>query len=133
MTLRPWLTVVAVAFALVGCGGGGDDGGGSAGGADDTGSAADDVLGSVADAVGDALADTEDAPGAARFVNLMQLDGAPIDVDVWWGLPDDGNKAVSLKYGEASDYLTPQQSEAFGEVSWSVSAAGAREQLIGQT
>jgi hypothetical protein len=135
MTTRYWAVPmsVALAFTFAACGGGDDD-------ADLADVAADggqtelsgaDIVDTIADVVGDVLAETEDAPGAVRFLNLVQRDGAGIDVDVWWGRPEDNQKVTSLAYGEASEYFTPRQSTTFDEVSWSMSAAGEQEELIG--
>ena len=139
MTTRSWATPVSIALAitLAACGGGGDD--------DDAAEVLDDaaaelsdiepsgtdILGTIADVVGDVLAETEDAPGLVRWVNLVQRDGAGIDVDVWWGRPEDQQKVTTLAYGEASEYFTPRQSTTFDEVSWSMSAAGEQEELTG--
>ena len=138
MTRRSWSIVLMAAFVVAGCGG--DDDGGSASQvadldeapADDAASA-EELLSGIAEAAGDALADTEDAPGSVRFVNLLHSGGVGTDVDVWWGLPENGQLVTSLAYGEASEYLTPRMSTAFGEVSWSMSAAGGQEQLVGFT
>lgn len=127
MGTRVRLVAAAVVLVLAACGG--DDGGGAGG--DDAGSAEAEVIDTILDAAAGALGDLEDAPGLVRFVNLMQRDGAGIDVDVWWGQPGDEQLAASVAYGEASPYLTPRQSSAFGEVSWSVSPAGSQEQLLG--
>jgi hypothetical protein len=134
MGARTWLSVAVVALVLTACGG--DDGGGAGGdgGAVDLGDGSEDeIVNSVLDAASGALAETEEAPGLLRWVNLMQQDGAGVAVDVWWGRPEDGQLATTLAYGEASDYVSPRQSAAFGEVSWSMSAAGGQEQLIGYT
>ena len=139
MTRRSCLIVLMAAFVVAGCGGDDDDGGSASQVADlddalaDDAASADELLSGIADAADDALADTEDAPGSVRFVNLLHSGGIGTAVDVWWGLPEDGQLATSLAYGEASEYLTPRMSTAFGEVSWSMSPAGGQEQLVGFT
>lgn len=123
-----------LACALVSCGGDDDDDDDDAGSDDGVAGideSVDDLLGSIADAFGDVAADTEDGPGTVRFVNLLESDGAGVDVDVWWGRPEDGQQATSITYGQASDYLTPRQSKAFDEASWTMTPAGGDEQLTG--
>jgi hypothetical protein len=52
---------------------------------------------------------TEVTGAKVRFVNLFREDGEGVPVDVWWGtvgqaLPE---KALTVPYGEASEYVVP--------------------------
>jgi hypothetical protein len=72
----------------------------------------------------------EDAPGKMRFANYLAKDGKAIDVDVWWGQPDEGQKAATVKFGEVSPYLTPRRTAGFTSAPYSVTAVGSTEVLF---
>lgn len=142
MIRRAWSFAVVAAVLVAGCGGDDDDEAavdpddaivGLDEAFDGDEPSVEDVLSALDEAAEDALGDLEDAPGSVRFVNLLHSGGAGIDVDVWWGIPGEGERAGSLAHGEASEYLTPRMTASFGEVSWSMSPAGGEEQLIGFT
>jgi hypothetical protein len=71
----------------------------------------------------------EDAPGKIRFLNLIVRNGSPTDVDIWWGRPDEKAKAASVRYGEASDYLTPKRAKGNDSAVYTVTVAGGQEEL----
>jgi hypothetical protein len=71
----------------------------------------------------------EDAPGKIRFLNLFVRNGAPVDMDIWWGRPDEKAKAATVRYGEASDYLTPRRAKGNDSAVYTVTVAGGSEEL----
>ena len=51
--------------------------------------------------------------GKIRFLNLVEVDGKPAAIDVWWGRPDEKVKAASLAYEELSDSMSPMLTQGF--------------------
>ena len=66
----------------------------------------------------------ENAPGALRVNNLLVRNGAPIDIDVYWGLPDEGEKAATVAFGQASDYLVPRRAKGAQDAVFTITVAG---------
>jgi hypothetical protein len=56
-----------------------------------------------------------EGPGKAKFLNLYQVGGKGIDIDVWWGRPDEGVKAATLAFGESSEWMTPMLTQGFSD------------------
>jgi hypothetical protein len=79
--------------------------------------------------VGGSLLGREDAPGKVRFGNFLTSGGPSTDVDVWWGLPDDREKAATVKLGELSPYLTPRRVKGSDSVMFTVTATASNEVL----
>jgi hypothetical protein len=52
-------------------------------------------------------------PGKGRFMNLYQVGGKGVEVDVWWGRPDEGAKAATIAFGQSSEWLTPMITKGF--------------------
>ena len=71
----------------------------------------------------------EDAPGKVRFGNFLTPGGKTVDVDVWWGQPDEGDKVATLKAGEVSQYVTPRRPKGFSSAVYSVTPVGSKEVL----
>ncbi len=71
----------------------------------------------------------EDAPGKVRFANYLSANGKSQDIDVWWGQPNEGEKAATLKSGEVSAYVTPRRAKGFDDAVYSVTAVGSVEVL----
>ena len=43
----------------------------------------------------------------ARFINVLEKDGAGVDIDVYWGInAETGKKAATVAYGEVTDWMT---------------------------
>lgn len=74
--------------------------------------------------------DKEDAPGALRVDNLLARNGAPVDIDVYWGRPDEGEKAATLAFGQVSDYLTPRRAQGSQDAVFTITVAGTMEELM---
>lgn len=70
-----------------------------------------------------------DGPGKVRFVNLLVQDGKAVDVDVFWGRPDEKDKAATVRFGAASDYITPRLAKGFDSAVYSVTVAGTSQEL----
>jgi hypothetical protein len=72
----------------------------------------------------------EDAPGKVRFANYLAKGGKAIDLDVWWGKPDEGQKAATVKFGEVSPYLTPKRTKGFTSAPYAITAVGSTQSLF---
>ncbi len=108
----------------------------SATGTEAEGASSDTVAADVNDAIGTMLevvtgsrGEKEDAPGKIRFMNLLAKDGAGVDIDVYWGLPDEGEKAVTLASGATSEYLSLRKVKGFEDAPYSVTRSGTKEIL----
>lgn len=82
------------------------------------------VIDTLLDAVTGARGKKVDAPGKVRFLNLIRTGDATTDIDVWWGQPDEGDKAATITYGAITDYLTPKTAKGFDSAVYSVTAKG---------
>jgi hypothetical protein len=131
MGVRHGIALVVSAVALGACGGGGTKASSDAGSAGSkTGStvaangdaAIDKTISSALEAGTGQRGKKEDAPGKMRFANYLAKDGKAIDVDVWWGQPDEGQKAATVKFGAVSPYLTPRRTAGFTSAPYSVTA-----------
>ena len=117
--------LLGAALGLASCGGGGtarsvaDDGKQVPSSGD-----VDAIIGTLLQGVTGSRGDKVDAPGKVRFVNLVRSGDTPTDIDVWWGQPDEGDKAASVAYGKVSTYLTPRTSKGFDNAVYSVTAVG---------
>lgn len=82
------------------------------------------VIGTLLQGVTGARGDKVDGPGKVRFLNLLTMGGKAVDVDIYWGQPDEGAKAGSAKFGTAINYLTPKMAKGFHSAVYSVTAKG---------
>lgn len=121
MNIR-WLRFVSVALVVTACGGSAKRS--VVQPADSTGANADKIIGTLLDAVTGARGKKVDAPGKVRFLNLVRTGDATTDIDVWWGQPDEGDKAATITYGAITDYLTPKTVKGFDSAVYSVTAKG---------
>lgn len=110
-----WVAVVAALALGAGCSGGADDlvsgDGGTDFDASDPSFDVDSMLDSLGDGgSSDGKATFEEVDGLQiRFANVYSDDDGGQAVDVYWGgSPEDGILAVTLGYGEVSDYLPAQ-------------------------
>jgi hypothetical protein len=126
------------AVVLGACGGGGTkafpgDSGSSGSNTATTvtdGAAIDKTIGSALEAGTGQRGTKEDAPGKVRFANYLAKDGKAIDVDVWWGQPDEGAKAATVKFGEVSPYLTPKRTKGFDSTPYAITPVGSTDVLF---
>jgi hypothetical protein len=51
--------------------------------------------------------------GKGRFINLYQVGGKGVEIDVWWGRPDEGAKAATIAFGQSSEWMTPMITKGF--------------------
>jgi hypothetical protein len=135
------ITAVLLAVVLGGCGGGGTKASSTTGGS--SGSKApstattvaaanvDKVLTSALEVSTGARGKKVDAPGKLRFANYFSKDGKAVDLDLWWGQPDEGQKAATIKFGEVSPYLTPKQTEGFTSAAYSMTEVGNPKVVVG--
>lgn len=125
--------VLPLALFAAACGGGGSSKeSSSSGDAESSGEEASEVdksLGSLLEGATGQRGEKVDGPGKVRFINLLVRDGKATDVDVYWGRPDEKAKAATIRYGEASDYLTPKMTKGFDSAVYSVTVAGTTEEL----
>jgi hypothetical protein len=53
--------------------------------------------------------------GKGKFLNLVEVNGQPVDIDVWWGQPDEGAKVATIAYGQSSEWVTPMVTKGFSD------------------
>ena len=82
------------------------------------------VIATLLEGVTGARGDKVDGPGKVRFLNLVTMGAKAVDVDIYWGQPDEGAKAGSAAFGTATDYLTPKMAKGFDSAVYSVTAKG---------
>jgi hypothetical protein len=126
------IVFVVSAVVLGACGGGGTKAttgaAGSSGSKTATtitdGGVIDKTIGSALEAGTGQRGKKEDAPGKMRFANYLAKDGKAIDIDVWWGQPDEGQKAVTVKFGEVSPYMSPKRTKDFKIAPYAITEVG---------
>jgi hypothetical protein len=52
-------------------------------------------------------------PGQGKFMNLYQVGGKGVDIDVWWGRPDEGAKVATIAFGQSTEWMTPMITKGF--------------------
>ena len=134
--------VVVSAVVLGACGGGGTKTSSSSAGSsgsktaataasvDAAGATIDKTISSALEVGTGQRGQKEDAPGKMRFANYLAKDGKAIDVDVWWGQPNEGAKAATVKFGEVSPYLTPRRTKGFTSAPYAITAVGSPQILF---
>lgn len=57
------------------------------------------------------------------------MNGETTSLDIWWGLPADGDKAASVDFGAVSRYLAPRRESSAVAAVYSVTEPGSKEVL----
>lgn len=132
--------VVAATLGLVACGGASTPVGsiesnespalGGSQGAPDAMLDVNAVIDTAFEVVTGQRGEKEDAPGALRVDNLLSRGGEPVDIDVYWGRPDEGEKAATVAFGQASDYLVPRRVKGLQDAVFTITIAGTNEELM---
>lgn len=87
------------------------------------------VIGTLLEGATGARGDKVDGPGKVRFFNVLSMSGKPVDVDVYWGQPDEGAKVTTVPFGTVSDSFTPKLTKGFDSAVYSVTAKDTKTVL----
>jgi hypothetical protein len=94
--------------------------------------AVDKVIGTMLEQTSGQRGKKVQGPGKIKFFNVLTKDGKPVNVDVWWGRPDEKAKAASIVFGETSEWMPPMITKGFGDsksASYSVTEQGTTTEL----
>jgi hypothetical protein len=75
----------------------------------------EEVIGTLLEAGLGQRGEKTEANAKAKFLNLTEVDGKGVGIDVWWGRPDEQAKAASVAYGESSDWIPAMLTKGFSD------------------